>query len=240
MSTRSITAQDVWYSSYFTSLWWDCKFWQCQIHFLLLQNPFWSHQIFLIRKLALLYLECYLDYRFIFFFLTLQKWRERKGRSTSRGEEATFQILGKVLRTWRRRLFLWIWRQGLTHNFQLKHCPWFHPSVTWKLFLCPGSPAVWLVCFRKSFFGVVFLNLFLFCQKNQSSIKHPVRRGPLTFLTPHVFSTESRNRTYWPLRQTEGSRSPSQGICSPKDRQPLRSIGLGCFNTYSEVHRNIK
>lgn len=67
---------------------------------------------FLICKLALLYLGCYLDYRFTFFFLTLQKWRKIKGRNTSRGKQATFQILEKGLSSWRRGLFLWIRRKA--------------------------------------------------------------------------------------------------------------------------------
>lgn len=63
-----------------------------------------------------------------FFFLTLQKRRKIKGRNTSRGEQATFQILEKGLSSWRRGLLLWIWRKGPIPNFQMKHCPWFHSS----------------------------------------------------------------------------------------------------------------
>lgn len=119
-----------------------------------------------------------------FFFLTLQKWRKIKGRNTSRGEQATFQILEKGLSSWRRGLLLWIWRKGPILSFQMKHGPWFHSSVKWKLFPWPGSPAMWLVvCFRKQ-----RVKVLQGCGvKAQRFIEYPVRRGPQTSITPYLF-----------------------------------------------------
>lgn len=170
-----------------------------------------------------------------FFFLTLQKQRKIKGRNTRRGEQATFQILEKGLSSWRRGLFLWIWRKGPIPSFQMKHCPWFHPSVKWKLFLWPGSPAMWLVvCFWKQRAKVL-----QGCGvKNQTFTECPVRRGPYTSVTPYFFSAESTNTTYWPLSQTKGSRS-SHKASAPQRQQPFRSTGLSCFNMYTEVHHDM-
>lgn len=169
-----------------------------------------------------------------FFFLTLQKWRKIKDRNTSRGKQATFKILAKGLSSCRRGLFFWIWRKGPIPSFQMKYCPWFHPSVKWKLFLWSGSPAMWLVvCFRKQ-----RVKVLQGCGvETQRFIEYPVRREPFTSITISSLLKEQIQPTDPTAKPREAG--PPQKASAPQREEPFRNTGLSCFNMYTEVHHDM-
>lgn len=148
-----------------------------------------------------------------FFFLTLQKRRKIKGRNTSRGEQATFQILEKGLSSWRRGLLLWIWRKGPIPNFQMKHCPWFHSSKMETLPLARLTCNVICGLLQKAkgqgVTGMWGGNPKIHWVLSQERTIH--------FITPYFFSAESTNTTYWPHSQAKGSRSLLTRHLLPRD-----------------------
>lgn len=155
-----------------------------------------------------------------FFFLTLQKWRKIKDRNTSRGKQATFKILAKGLSSCRRGLFFWIWRKGPIPSFQMKYCPWFHPSVKWKLFLWSGSPAMWLVvCCRKQ-----RVKVLQGCGvETQRFIEDPVRREPFTSITLFLPCWKHKYNLLTP-QPSQGKQVPLKRHLLPKERSLLETL----------------
>lgn len=162
-----------------------------------------------------------------FFFLTLQKWRKIKGRNTSRGEQATFQILEKGLSSWRRGLFLWIWRKGPIPNFQMKH---LLISSLCKMETLPLGQAH-LQC-----------DCGLLQKAEGQGVTGMWGENPKVHWVPSQERTIHIHNSLFPLcwkhkhnlltpQQAKGSRSPSQ--------EPFRNTALSCFHMYTEVHHDV-